>query len=633
MKNNQKFDILIHAKKNLSEPIINNIAEMIFNKLPHRDENCSIILSHYSEKFVEINFKKFRYITASLMEGLNKKNIKPGDTVLLGTFSVNSEFIITLMFTALVTYGVRVLLPMFVETSEIDSWIQKTNCKYIIIPKKEILALKDIQREKKAVKKVIDTAQKNNVTTFDLDDDFDIRSFIHQSVPEDFSIDNNKLVKHALKNTNLETESVIFTTSGTSGKSKLLVYEQGAFIRNCISWQESGFYEKNRLGGRNFLDIFPHTISVRTFFNAIWTGFPICIVTSDWLKRKPEKILPFLIEMKLESMTGAPAHINTIIDFIGLFPELKDNVFSELKTVVSTGAPFNESTAKRYRDTTGLILHNAYGTSETQQVLSTLLCSENELEQSNMPMGKPLNGVVIGLTKFDDDSYKLYAKSPFGHKYIIDEYSGEKIIPDEYYYIGDIVKLDENNNIFYVGREKTDFFKGSFGAKVPISYIKNYYKTLYDYTLQIEYFSPEISTLSQGLAALIFIEEDTIPFGKVINKKIINKYARIINKINNSLLEKLEPFEYEHRTISRFLLINSNLKKSFKGTLPKNEIETKFKKEIDELIKSNDQKSGVKIMHSPRTIFTILLNRFLPMKNPIFRKFILGLYLWNKKTK
>jgi len=198
--------------------------------------------SQYYENYIEIKLDKLRYIIASLIEKFDKKNLKPGDTVLLVTFSVNSEFLISLMFIALVSYGARVLLPMFVETSEIDNWIKKTQCKFVVLPKKEILSIKDITREKISVKKVVDSALKNNVEVYDLDQDFNIRSLINQSVPNNFLF-NNHLIKNSMKNTNLNTEAVIFTTSGTSGKSKLIVYEQGAFIKNCISWKESGFYD------------------------------------------------------------------------------------------------------------------------------------------------------------------------------------------------------------------------------------------------------------------------------------------------------------------------------------------------------------------------------------------------------
>ena len=629
MEKNPKFDLLIKSNVTISKPNINNIAEMVFNKLPHRNENSLIILSHDYENYIEINLTKFRYITASLIEKINKKNIKPKDTVLLATFSVNSEFLITLIFIALVSYGVRVLLPFFVENSEIDSWISKTKCKFIILPKKEILSMRNVTREKISVKKLIYYAKKNNILVYDLDEDFNIRSLVYKSIPKNFLINNN-LIKNSLKNTNLNTEAVIFTTSGTSGRSKLVVYEQGAFIKNCISWQESGFYEQNRLGGRSFIDILPHTISVRAFFNAIWTGYPICIATSDWLKRKPEKILSFLVKMKPENITGSPAHINTIIDFTKFFPEIKDIIFSDLKTVVSTGLPYSRDTEVKFKKTFGLILHNAFGTTETQQILSTLLCNKDEFKQTNIPLGNPLNGVIIGLTKFDGLNYKLYVKCPFGHKYIIDENTGEKIFPDEFYYTGDIVKFDKNN-IFYVGREKTDFFKGSFGAKIPISYLKDYYKELYDKVLHIEFYSPETDTLSMGLAALIFIKNSSIPFGRVKDKKIINKYAKIIRKINTSLLKKLEPFEYEHRTISRFLLINSDLKTTFKGTLSKNEIENRYKNEIDDLIKLNREKSGLKFLYNSKIIFLRLMYKLLLMKNHNIRNFILKLYLRYKK--
>jgi len=630
MKKKDDFEIIISSKKSLPKSKLNNLAEMIFSKLPTRSENSCIILSHDDEVFIKINLKKYRFIVASIIKKMNEKNIKPGDTVLLGTFSVNSEYIIALLFSALVSYGVRVLLPMFVETSEVYSWMQKTNCKFIIIPITEIMSKKEIHREKKIIENILSIGKKKDVLIYDIDEDFNIRDLVFKPIPGNFSVEDNKLVRKSIDNTNLKTESVIFTTSGTSGKSKLIVYEQGAFIRSCISWQESGFFDKNKLGGKNLIDIFTHTISIRAFINSIWAGSPICIIKTDWLKRKPEKTLPILIKMKFEGITGSPSHMNAIIDFIDLFPELKQIVFPKLKTAVCTGAKFNKSIAKRWLDISGKPLHNAYGTSETQQVLSTLLCSDDSLCKTDMPLGQPLCGVGIGLLKYDNKSYKIYVKSPFGHKYIIDEHSGEKIFPDNFYYTGDIVRLDEND-VFYIGREKTDFFKGCFGAKVPVSYIQNYYKDLYKQILHIEYYVPVTNMLSHGLSALILIKDKSFAYGRVTNKKIIKRYAKIIRKINKSLLKKLEPFEYEYRTINKFLLINTDLKKTFKGTIPKNEIEIRYKNEINELINSKKQKSGVTIIYTTRLIILSYLYRLL-LNNPIIRKYILKIYLRFKRN-
>ena len=45
-----------------------------------------------------------------------------------------------------------------------------------------------------------------------------------------------------------ETELVIFTTSGTSGKSKLVAYAHQSFANCCQSWQQAGLFTKNLFG-------------------------------------------------------------------------------------------------------------------------------------------------------------------------------------------------------------------------------------------------------------------------------------------------------------------------------------------------------------------------------------------------
>jgi len=640
LKNVDGFDIVISSNKKLPKPIISNIAELIFKKLPHRDEKCFIMMSHDDKKYVNITLEQLRYITISLMKDFSKKGIKPGDTVFLTTLSVNSELLILLMFIALTAYGSRVLLPMFVETSQLRNWIQNTNCKTIILPEKEVSILdKKYDREKQIIREIKKAAKENEIITYDISEDFDIKTYLYHPIPKNFIKHNFETVEKAINTTNLKTESVIFTTSGTTGASKLVVYEQGAFIRSCTSWQEAGMFDRDKMGGRSYIDIIPHTISIRTYFNAIWVGYPVGIVISDWIKKNPSKVLPFLIKMKLEHVTLGPSEFKYIFDFISVFPELKQMVFSNLKKVVSTGAQYNKQTADTIKNCTGLYLHNAYGTSETQQVLSTLLYNEDEIIKFNrqtnesflMPMGSPLVGISIGLKKFNDDSYQLFVKSPFGHKCIIDDATHQIIVPDEYFNTGDIVKIDENNRIYYSGRENRDFLKNGFGAKIPVSFMKKYYKRLYEQSEHIEYYPPELSYWSIGIASLIFIQDDTLPQGKVTDKRIINKYNKIIKKINSNLVSIVEPFEYEHRTITRFLIINNKIPKTVKGTVSKYRIDDQFKKEIKELTSSKEAGPGVKNIFSINDYLLKLTIKILPLKISYFRKMFLRLFLWKNR--
>jgi len=334
--------------------------------------------------------------------------------------------------------------------------------------------------------------------------------------------------------------------------------------------------------------------------------------------------------MKPETMTLGPSAFSYMCELVKILPEIKEIAYSDLRTVVSTAAPFDKDTAKKMKQIYGLYLHNAMGTSETQQVLTTLLCEKDELEEENIKLGKPIAGVEIGLKKFRNDMYKLYVNSPFGCKNII----GEKNKSDDnFFYTGDIVKLGKNYSIIYVCRENKDFFKSGYGAKVPISFVKNYYKELYEKTSYIEFFPIDTFNLSFGLGALIFVDEKNILKGRIKDEKIIKKYQNLIEKINNNLKNEIEPFEYEQRSISRFILINVEAPKTFKGTFSKYQIEKQYTDEIYDLKYSNDLKSGVVSLKGFRNVYLDFLLRYSPLRSQKVRKVFLRLILWHNKKK
>jgi len=610
MNNKKKFDLILQSKKELPKFEINNLAEILFNKLPNRDENSTIIISHINEKVVEIKLKDLRKIVTNIYEELHKKNIKTGDTVLLTTLFVNNELLTALMFTALTTYGVKVFFPMFVETSEIKNWLKATNCKFIILPKKEIYSFDNrYNKEKKIIDELVKTAEEMDIYYLDIAEDFNMFSLINERLNKDKLYLTNKYIQKAISDTNSSTDSVIFTTAGTTGRSKLVIYEQGAFIRNCYSWQASGMYDYNALGGRSFIDVFTHTISVRTFFNALWTGNPICIVTSDWILKSPQKIILLLSKMKPETVTLGPSSIDIILESVKLLPETRDIAFSNLRTIVSTGATYNKKIAKNIKEYFGITMHNAYGTSETQQVLTTLLDDVVTISD-DVILGKPFAGVSIGLEKYENDLYKLYVKSPFGHKYCIDV-NAEKDhqYPEEFFYTGDIVRTDENNRLFFIGRENRDFFNTGYGLKVPIFFIKKSYKILYEKSDHIEYFPAKSSKITYCNAALIFIYKKNIPPGIVKDKRIIKDFTKYINDANNTLKKTIEPFEFEHRTIKKFLLINSKAPRTKKKNVSSYIIEKQYKNEINLLKTTINSRYGVKcVLSFTEKIYNSFLN-------------------------
>ncbi len=134
-----------------------------------------------------------------------------------------------------------------------------------------------------------------------------------------------------------ETGAVIFTTSGTSGKSKLVVYNQGAFSISCQSWQQAGLFAPGLFGNKGFTPLFTHTIGVRSFINGIWTGQPLCILVVDWFLNKPEVARYLLLQMHPQHIIGGPALFNMLIEFFRQFPELKIVLGKDLRALISIG--------------------------------------------------------------------------------------------------------------------------------------------------------------------------------------------------------------------------------------------------------------------------------------------------------
>jgi len=572
---------------------------------------------------VKISLGQLRYIVINLLEEFKQKRLHPGDTVLLVDMLVNNVCNTSVIFTALAAYGCRVLLPMWIETKEIENWIELAHIKAIIAPGKEINNNKKQTREKEIVKKLFEIATNNKVKYYDIEE-FNIKQYLSDSTVYHHKSGINELVEKCINGTDPTTEMVIFTTSGTSGRSKLVVYDQQAYINTIRSYDSTGLYSKGKMLGRTYIDIFPHSVSIRSLINALWTGNPICVLTADWIKNKPEKILPLLTKMKPEVIILGPSSFGLIMDYIKIFPEIKKMIFSELKSIISTGSSYSYAVADEWKKQTSLLLHNAYGLIETQQITSTIL--KSHIDHTNPSIGKPFAGVELGLKKFKEETYRLYVSTIFGHKYIIHPKTKDNLYPETYFYTGDIVTIDKKQNVYFFGRENLDFVKNGYGAKIPLVSMKEYYHTLYNYVEHICYYPSDMISMNLGITALIFVKESNIPSGRITDKNVIKRYKKIISDCNHDLLKMLEPFEYENRAINRFLLINNNPPKTRKNTISTNRVETEYDIEITDLRNCNLKKTGVVNLLNLNQKLLLIMIKGLSMINPFLKNIFLKIF-------
>jgi len=586
----KKFDISLESPLKLSSEKPKTIGQILYDELPSRRLNDRIILSHIETKYTEISLLKLRFIVSNLLSDFTRHGINYRDTVVLLNFPGCNETYTALFFLALVTRGCRVFLPMFSETVEFDNWLEVANVKHIILPEGEVMSLEGHDREKDSIKAIRKIAGLRTIPLLDILTDFGFMTDINKESISGQPVSGEVL--RSLEQVVPSEEALIITTSGTTGHSKLVVYTHEAYWLNCMAWQQAGFYNMDSLGGTGFTPLFTHTMGIRAFLNALWTGSPVCLIITEWFTRKPETVRYLLLKMKPAHITGGPAVYNLFLELYRLYPELKSTLSLHLKTLVSSGAGYNPVTAQGVYDAIGLKLHNAFGTTETQQVFSTLLSKSNIFGHGLLPLGSLLPGVSVGLIGSDTiaNSYHLYLRSVFGYNNCIGE--NEK---EDYFDTGDIVSLTEDNSLLFIGRANRDFFKDNFGVKIPVLALKEYYHELYNQILHAEYY-PMVNF--PGLSAILFIEEMDLPKGIINDSSVLKKYAGIIKGINDHLKNRIEPFEFFHRHICRIAIVNQPPPCTRKGTISSREIHLAFGELIERLEDARKDTRGIEITES-----------------------------------
>ena len=584
---NSSFDLVFENPIDKGRHSLKTIGNILFSRLPGRNEESRIILSHFENQYVEISLVRFRNIVLKLLRSFNEKNILKGQTVILLTFQGCNEMITALIFIALAARGCRTFLPMYSESEEFSEWIDLTHSEHVILPHNEVRSLEGHEREKSEIEEIRDiAAQKrlkvwDNLTDFGIDHEF---SGTSPSLQEGITFSDNEF-----NNINPTDDVLIVTTSGTSGRSRLVVYTHESYYLNCLAWEKAGFYNKNVLGGTGFTPLLTHTMGIRALINALWTGEPVCLIITEWFITKPETVRYLLMKMKPEHITGGPAVYNTFLEFFRIFPEIKALISNNLKTLVSSGAAYDNMTAHEVYNATGIRLHNAFGTTETQQVFSTLLSHGNVFDEIMIPLGNPLPGVSIGLIRTDSETnhFRLYVKSVFGHKYCIGDNEDNT---NKYFDTGDIVFLDERNCFFYIRRTSFDYFKDCFGVKIPILKIREYYNSLVNSVLHAQFY-PVMNF--PGLAALVFINDGSISSGQVNDARILKKFSGVFEEINNRLINIIEPFEFQHRHVCRIAIINMAPPKTGKGTISVKQINAEYHDLISRLTDIRKDHSGI----------------------------------------
>lgn len=319
-----------------------------------------------------------------------------------------------------------------------------------------------------------------------------------------------------------EDDLYIVFTSGTTGKPKGAIGSHTNVIHSALNYKQV-MQIKECARTIIAVPLFHVTGLIGQFIHMILIGG-----TSVIMKQyKTSAYLQLIEQEKITFLFNVP----TIYIMLMNNEKFPNTNIGSVEVAAYGGAPMSVETIERLTEKMpGLILHNAYGASETSSPASIM--PKQAINWSKVEsVGKP---VPVGDIKIVDDAGKtlkagevgeLYIKGPMIVKgYWRNEEANKENFVDGYWKSGDIAILDEDNYLYIKDRKKDMINRG--GEKVFSSEVEN---TLYEY--------PEVVEV-----AVLGIPDDV--FGEEVKAFVVAKNNDInLDRLNEFLKSKLAKYK------------------------------------------------------------------------------------------
>ena len=392
-----------------------------------------------------------------------ERQIFAGDRVTLLRLPYVSELIVAINALALMSCGVSVVLPMQASTDVLSHILRQTACRFVLFPE----TTQDSQphpETQQALQQMAGCAVNWGIADCPL------------PIPWPFDRNPAAAEQSGYLERDIDAEILILTTSATTGPPKLVSYSERALLTVAESWQVAGLLDEHVTGGASLCPLFSHSMGIRNVLHAIWTRNPTLLIPPEWLNEAPHAIVGLLQAWPPQHFTAGPALIHALAGLGRTIPEAR-RALKSLRVIVSSGSEWDDAAANLF----GTVrTANAFGMTETQQILSTLISrssakhSLGETTGSRKSLGRPLPGVSVAVRFTDPDANvgELFVKSPFSAM----GYVGEPPFP-EWLGTGDIVRVCDEE-IEYLGRVADDFINLGSGLKLSSPDIEQRYAFL-----------------------------------------------------------------------------------------------------------------------------------------------------------
>ncbi len=578
-------------------PTPRHLAELIFSRRKDGEAQRPILLGCVTQpepQIVALSLGQLQGVLLAIIHQLEGRGICSGQTIALVRLPNTSELPIAVLYLALSAMGVRVLFPMYLELDQVDHWLEISNAQALLLSTTETNGA--ARNDAALTSRLIDIARRGQVPVLSFAQDLGLTSLLlDPPSAADGTIISNLMDTRPAG----DGECLLLTTSGTSGKAKLVRYTQQALLCSCAAWEDAGLFANDKLGGRGLSLLLGHSMGLRGLWNAIWTREPLCLITPEWFLEHPERVSSLLLRMQPEHVTGGPATFYTLLEFARIYPRLKEQCFRRLKCLVSSGTQYDTTLVRRVRTAFDLPLHNAFGMTEAMQVLSTLVPGSYQTPEGSL--GNALPGVELRL---DDDGLqegqRLLVRSPFGSSGYLDHKSDKSREGDDWFSTGDLVE-ERGGALFYLGRENSDFINDGLGLRISRVRLQQLYGELthdgHDGEMGGIAFFP--LKRGPGLAALLFVPQaDGSPL--VTDRAVLTEMQSRIEHRLEFLRGELEELQFHPLSLGRFAMLGVAAPSTIKGNLSHREITRQWPEIVERLTERYSKQPGIMLLDRER---------------------------------
>lgn len=380
--------------------------------------------------------------------------------------------------------------------------------------------------------------------------------------------------------------SILLFTSGTTAKSKAVMLNQYGIVSNIYDMQ---LVEPFRDTDTNIAFLPLHHIfgltgmlvmlssGIRTVFPdglryikqnlieykvSLFVGVPILIekmystIIKELKKQKKLELVNFTIKI---SNILLKFHIDIRRK---LFKKIIDGLGSDMRFIISGGAPLDKTVAKFF-NSIGIHLVQGYGLTETSPVIS----AEDESFIRYGSVGLPMKSLEVKIENPDETgSGEIIVKGPsvmLG--YYKDEKQTNDVLKDGWFHTGDLGYLDKDGALFITGRKK-DLIVLQNGKKVFPEEIEILVNRLEDVSESFVYALPEKNDPSNVKVAIKVVYDE-----KVVKSKYKDVDEEALKSIIWDEIKEINKTFPRYKYIKHLILTNKPLIKTSTNKIKRNE--------------------------------------------------------------